>query len=113
MMGSSVLVAWVDAIELAQQGRPGNRSSDATGRNAQDFGGVALDVWVDTDQFTAGLCGELDLARRLERVHGEECVGNRGTDGQQAMIAQDHVSAVAKIGPEARLLVRAQCNALV
>ncbi len=71
------------------------------------------DLRVHRRKFAASLGADLDLAGALEDIHGKKCIGNRSTDGQQAVIAQHQKVPVAKIGLQARFLVVAECNALV
>ena len=55
----------------------------------------------------------LDHAGGLEYVHQQECVGHRGCDGQQAVVAQHQETLVAEVGDEPRFLLGVQRHALV
>lgn len=95
----SAAVAWVDSVELAQQRRPGKLAAKTTGLHLHGMGHALKDLRMDLGQFTAaGLGGNLNLAGRLEHIHGQKRIGNRAAASQQTVVAQYEEVGLAHIG---------------
>src|SRR6266446_8055730 len=100
------LVGRVDAVELAQQGRPfelGRIIAAAAGR-AYAVRGVDGLVAVRVERSTRLLEGKLHRTSPLHAIGRDKGRSDGRPDNQQTVIAQDHDVTITKIGEEARAL---------
>ena len=106
--------AWIDAVQLPEKSWPGKVATHALG---DLFGllpnGAENGIGNTYQRLASGHGLNLDLAGALQDVHVQEGLGDAGSRGQQAVVAQDHETGVAQICLQARFLVFAQRHAFV
>ena len=106
--------AWIDAVQLPEKSWPGKVATHALG---DLFGllpnGAENGIGNTYQRLASGHGLNLDLAGALQDVHVQEGLGDAGSRGQQAVVAQDHETGVAQIRLQARFFVFPQSHAFV
>src|SRR5882724_939204 len=94
----SILIRWIDFIQLAQEPGPDQIGAESPGY----YFYLSLDALENRlrylNKFRApGLGQQLNLAGALEVVHREERLGRVDANRQQAVVAQDQIVLVAEV----------------